>query len=144
MTKKPKKKKAKKKKRRKKPLLSRLKKQADKALSEYMRELTRQRFDDICPLCSIDNKSIQCCFHFISRRRAIIRWDDRNVIGACHTCNFNERRFPDVSRAWFIRHFGLDLYLELVDTAIEPFIPTKEYLYDIIEKYKKKLEELNV
>lgn len=127
-------------KRRKKPLLARLKKQADKALSEYVRAVTLRTFGK-CPICS--NGPIECCFHFISRKRQILRWDIRNVVGACHRCNFMERYFlSDISRAWLVRNWGANLYLDLVADAIKPFKPTVPYLEGIIATYEKKLEEL--
>ena len=88
--------------------IKRAAKKADKALSEYVRFLTLAEYGK-CPLCIIN--SIQCCFHFIRRRRKILRWDIRNVVGACHRCNYLEYRHPDPSRGWFIRKYGVDLYL---------------------------------
>ena len=131
--------KPKKKKRRKKPVLVRCQNKTDKALSKYIRALAKEKWG-ICPLCNVNE--IECCFHFISRRRKILRWDERNVVGACHTCNFIERRFPDLSRAWFIREYGVTLYLNLVDEAKQSFTPSVIYLEDKIEEYTKKLEEL--
>lgn len=114
-----------KKKRRKKPLIQRLKKQADEALSLYIREKTRQEFGK-CPLCGVGE--IECCFHFISRRRVALRWREDNVIGACHTCNWVERKFPDLSRAWFIRNRGVEAYLALVDQAARNWRPDNNFL----------------
>jgi len=129
-----------KKKRKKKPWRTVLSRKADKALSEYTREFTRRNYGDKCPLC--EKKPIQCCFHFITRRRKILRWNGRNVIGSCHTCNYIERYFPDLSRAWYIRMFGVDAYLGLVDAARKNFEPTKAYLEDIIAHYKESLKIL--
>jgi len=131
--------KKKKKKRRKKPAIVRLQNKADKALSRYMRTLSEKKYG-ICPICNV--KEIECCFHFISRRRKILRWDERNVVGACHTCNFIERRFPDLSRAWFIIENGVSLYLDLVVEAKKTFKPTTDYLEIKIAEYEKKLELL--
>jgi len=122
-------------KRRKKPLLKRLENQADRFLSLYVRAMAKKEFGN-CPLCGVN--PIQCCFHFISRRRKILRWDLRNVVGACHTCNWVERRWPDLSRAWFLRCYGLNLYLEIVEESKKSFVPTKEYLENIINTYKDK------
>lgn len=137
-------------KRRKKPVLFRLMKKADHALSQHVREETAKEYWGKCPLCGrgplIEHKptkkdprllvpAIQCCFHFIRRRRKILRWRKENVVGACNRCNYIEYRDPDLSRAWFIKMRGVDLYLRLVDESKESFEPTEEYLRGIIQKY---------
>lgn len=120
-------------------LLRRLMKKADKALSEYVRELAVRRFGK-CPLCN--ERPVQCCFHFVRRRRKVLRWDVRNVVGACHTCNYVEYRDPDLSRAWYIRRFGVERYLELVDKSREDFAPTEDYLVVAIMFFEAQLEKL--
>lgn len=127
---------AKKKKKRKIPArvqLRRLCKKADAALSLYVRELTSRMHGGKCPMCKVG--SVQCCFHFIRRKRKILRWEFKNVTGACHRCNYIEYRDPDLSRAWFIRRHGVELYLALVDKSKESFEPTPEYLQGIVDEY---------
>lgn len=128
------------KKRRKKPLLSRLEKKADRALSLYVRDRTRREFNELCPLCGTGK--IQACFHFVRRKRKAVRWDDRNVVGSCHRCNYLEYRFPDDSRAWYIRHYGVDAYLSVVDASTKPFTSTVEFLESVIRKYTNLLASL--
>jgi hypothetical protein len=114
-----------------------LKKKADESLSKYVRKQTTEKYGQ-CPLCKEDrNRPVQACFHFVRRRRAILRWDIRNCIGSCHGCNYVEYRNPDPSRAWFIREYGVDKYLKLVDESKKDFEVTKEYLEGIIKKYEK-------
>lgn len=120
-------------------LYRRWEKKADKALSEYVRERTKKMYGN-CPLC--EKKPVQCCFHFISRRRKILRWDARNVVGACHTCNYVEQNWPDLSRAWFIKKYGVDLYLSLVEESKQSFIPTQEYLESLVKSYQDLLRKL--
>lgn len=120
-------------------ILRGLHRKADKALSEYVREQTRWAYTK-CPLCL--TKPIQCCFHFVTRRKKILRWELANVVGACFTCNYIEQHFPDLSRAWYIRTYGAPAYLALVDQALKPFEPTEEYLRGIIDKYKLQLQAL--
>lgn len=133
-----------KRKRRKKPLLSRLKTKADKALSEYIRLQTKIEFGEKCPMC-FDGiiRPIQCAFHFVRRRRLAVRWNPLNLIGACHRCNYLEYRNPDPYRAWFIRKYGVDKYLGLVDESMKPFEPTTEFLEGLIGHFTERLEELN-
>jgi hypothetical protein len=85
---------------------------------------------------------IQACFHFVRRRRKILRWDLRNLIGSCHKCNWLEVRNPDPSRAAFIRARGVLLYLQLVDESIKPFDPSPEYLQGIIDLFTERLLDL--
>lgn len=128
-----------KRKRRKKTPLRKLEIKADKALSEYCRELTRLTYG-VCPICN--ERPIAHCFHFIPRKRKILRWDIRNVVGSCPTCNFVENQLPDISRAWFIREKGVELYLSLVDESKQYFESTEEYLQGIISKYTQALADL--
>lgn len=109
-----------------------LKRKADKALSLYIRKETITKYGN-CPLCT--SRPVQCMFHFISRKRAIVRWDKENVIGSCRTCNYTEQYFPDLSRAWYIRIYGVDKYLKLVHVAEQKFVPTANYLKEIIKRY---------
>jgi len=149
---------AKKKKKKTIPLrvrLKRLKIKADKALSEYAREVARREYDNKCPFCHRDpttpvwsekkkkwmnNRWV--CFHFISRRRKSVRWDETNVIGACSFDNAKERNYPDPYRAFYIRKFGVDKYLALVDKSIEAFEPTAEFLGGIVDEYVNRLKAL--
>jgi hypothetical protein len=131
-----------KKKKKKIPLrkqLSRAHKKADKALSEFVREVARQAAG-VCLICKVG--PIQCCFHFVRRGRKILRWDLRNVVGACNKCNFKEYRDPDLSRAWYIRRFGVEQYLELVDKSVQSYQPTLEELQQIIDTYTTMLKAI--
>lgn len=139
----------KKKKPRKIPLpvrISRLKKKADKALSEYVRAVTIAEYGK-CPLC-LDGveRPVEACFHFIRRKAAPwLRWVYENVIGSCHRCNWIEYRNPDPSRAWYIRRYGHERYLRLVDLA-HPANKSElgeNHLQTIVDKYTGLLLEIN-
>lgn len=107
--------------------IRRLEKKADAALSLYVRAKTIAEYKN-CPLCGIN--PVQASFHFIRRKRKILRWDFRNVVGSCHKCNWIEYRFPDPSRAWFIRRYGVDVYLKLVD---ESLVTKNQYTLEELE-----------
>ena len=131
-----------KKKKRKVPartILKRLKVKADKALSEYVRKQTTWAYA-LCPLCNVN--PVHHNFHFISRKRAILRWDIRNCIGSCKGCNLMENYWPDLSRAFYIRTFGVDQYLALVDESRKSFVPTPLYLQGIIDGYTEASSHL--
>lgn len=119
-----------------KKLLRRLEKKADKALSEYIRFVSTKEFD-LCALCM--KKPVQCSFHFISRRRKILRWSEINVWGMCNTCNFVERHWPDLSRVWFLKRYGLETYYALVEESKKSFTPTQEFLETTISTFTNKL-----
>ncbi len=137
--------------------LRRLEKKADRALSEFVRAKTIIEYNGKCPICErgplIPNKpcrrdprlevpAIQCCFHFIRRKRKVLRWDIRNVTGACHKCNWVEYRDPDLSRAWYIRKYGHEQYLAIVEESKQSFIPDVDFLERVIKGYEEDLAKL--
>ena len=135
---------AKKQKRKKKvnarKLLSRLHKKADAAISLYVRAVTKAEFGGKCSICLVN--PVENCFHFVRRRRKILRWDLRNLTGACHRCNYLEYRDPDPSRAWYIRRHGVEQYLAIVDESAKAFEPTVEYLQAIVDRFTSELESM--
>jgi len=108
---------AKKKKKKVVPMPTRMKraaKAAHKALSLYVRTVFIAEYNGKCPLCGVN--PIQALFHILrSKTVKILRYDIRNVIASCHKCNWIEYRNPDPSRAWYIRKYGVEQYLQLVD-----------------------------
>ncbi len=134
--------------------IRRLKRRADAALSDYARELAKVEYQGNCPLCGKDPtvpvlnkkgkviKNRWICFHFVRRRCKSVRWDLSNVIGACEFCNLREKGNPDTSRAWFIRRFGVEKYLRIVDKSAEPFEPDEQFLADVVQTFKTALSKL--
>jgi len=127
----------KKKKKKKVPLrklLRRLEKKADKVVSVYIRQRDSSVAKGKCIICK--ENPIQCAFHIIRRSRKILRWDTRNILGTCFRCNWLEYRNPDISRAFYIKTYGVDQYLRLVEESKQSFKSTVEYLQDVISKFK--------
>lgn len=120
-----------------KKLVAKLGRKATKVFNKYIRELWREK-DPICPLCK--KNPISCCFHMVSAQRKKTRYDEQNTLGACTPCNKYENYFSDLSRAWYIRTYGAEQYLNLVDRAKENFDFTIEYLQGIISKYEELLK----
>jgi hypothetical protein len=120
--------------------LRRLHKKADKAVSLYVRHITGLLTGGKCALCL--ERPVQACFHFIRRKRKILRWSPINLTASCHFCNYFEYRHPDPSRGWFIRNRGVVTYLKLIDESAKSFDPTPEYLQGIIDLYTQRLAEL--
>lgn len=116
-------------------ILKRLMSKADKALSVHVRKETIAKYT-LCPLCLI--KPVEVCFHFVSRRRKILRWSIDNVVGSCRTCNYVEQFLPDYSRCWYINQFGVEQYLAIVEKSKKDFVPTPEFLQGIIDNYTQK------
>jgi hypothetical protein len=121
-------------------IIRRLEKKADKAVSLYIRKRDSKVADNKCVICKVN--PIQCAFHIVRRGRKILRWDPRNIVATCHRCNYIEYRNPDISRAFFIREYGVELYLKLVDDSQNDFESTIENLEEIIKKFEKELKEL--
>lgn len=122
---------------------------ADKALSKYVRVSTVKEYNG-CPFCG---GPVEHCFHFVTRKRRVVRWLLLNVTGSCKVCNKLERYFPDVSRAWFIKRYGAGVYLDLVRRAQREWVSRTKmsreemeksirYLQAITKHYKEKLVAL--
>ena len=58
------------------------------------------------PLCG---KPTADCFHFFTRAKRSIRWDDRNAVGSCKGHNIiyeQDQAFIDDVRIWFVTRWG--------------------------------------
>jgi hypothetical protein len=121
---------------------------AHKAMSLYVRAVFEWEYGK-CPLCS--ERPIQAVFHILrSKYVKALRYDIRNVIGSCHKCNWMEYRNPDPSRAWYLRTYGIERYLQLVDEGrasreytIEDYEEIRGYyagLYKELTKKEPRLE----
>lgn len=141
MAKSPRKKKKRKKVVPKRKLLRRAAKAAHKAMSLYVRAKFELEYGK-CPLCK--DGPIQAVFH-IQRAKYVkkMRYDDRNVIASCHKCNWMEYRNPDPSRAWYIKTYGVEQYLKIVEEGKEDFEFTIEYYESVKADYETKLRALN-
>lgn len=121
-------------------LVSKLVRKATRVFNKYIRESAKIG-SELCPIC--ETNPVQVCFHIVTAKRRSTRFDERNVIGACVPCNYQENYWSDVSRAYYIRTYGVNQYLAIVDKSKEDFDFTVEYLEDIITRYGQKLKELN-
>lgn len=119
----------------KQPTIPALKKKADKAMSAWVLYIARGAK---CPICN--RNDVQCNSHLIRRGRSLTRWYSPNTYASCMGCNLYENFHPDVSRAWYIRKYGVEQYLNIVDMSMEKFVPDRKYLNEIINSYKKLLE----
>lgn len=135
--------------------IRRLMKKADRALSVFARADAIIKFAGKCPFCgrdpilpvpSKDGKKMRkngwVCFHFVRRRRKSVRWELINVVGACAFCNRIEVGNPDPYRAWYIRKFGHEQYLMLVDESAKTFEPDVAFLNSVVEKFTAAFKAL--
>jgi len=127
-------------KRKRLPSIPSLKRKADKALSKYVLAHAKSQWVYKCPVCQV--RPIKVCAHLISRKRTIIRWNSSNVYPCCGPCNWQERYYPDISRAWFIQNWGVNRYLDLVKVSRNKFEPTRRYLEALIRNYTARLLSL--
>lgn len=124
-----------------KKLVAKLTRKATKIFNKYIREKAKLN-NPVCPICKIN--PVQVCFHIVSAKRKSTRFDERNVLGACVPCNYQENYWSDVSRAYYIRTFGTEQYLSVVDKSKEDLVYTPEYLQNVIDTYQHKLANLPV
>ena len=143
-----------------KVILKKAEKRVYALLSKLIRAMTRIKYGGMCPLCKrgplvpmndrktgtvLQVPAIQCAFHFCrSKICKATRLELHNVIGSCFKCNWQEYREPDPSRAWFIKEYGAEAYLKLVEESQLEFEFTIEYLTRLEVKYTKMLEEFAV
>lgn len=90
-------------------------KEADKWFSILVRKITDKEYGGVCPLCGI--RPIQCCFHFVTRSKHIVRWDLRNAIGSCIIDNYKMEFNPHPYILWYIKKHGLEAYEQLINQS---------------------------
>lgn len=86
------------------------KKTMRRRLDNIVRQYVKLRDCNICQICYIhrDNTPLQSLdwSHYISRRYAILRWDQRNSIASCRKCHqqysdgFNKPMQEAIDRIW--------------------------------------------
>src|SRR3990167_8408797 len=84
----------------------------DALFSIFIRIRDKRIFGGMCPFCN--KRPIECCFHFITRSKYIVRWYENNAVGSCHGCNFNNEFNPALYIQWYINNRGKDAFDALV------------------------------
>lgn len=130
----------------KKVSVSALTKKADKIFSEYIRTRDNLKTSGtlekgVCITCWETSHSIQC-WHFITRARKSVRWNEYNANGQCPWCNC----------WWWWRQYehwlAIDnkYWLWTAETILKisnsDFKLTREYLESIIKEFSEKLDKL--
>lgn len=117
-----------------KTLINRL----DDAFSNLVRRKTIKKYGGRCPFCFIN--PVECVFHFITRSKYSIRWDERNAIGSCRACNFRNKFDPHNFIVWYIKHNGVDSYIDLVKRGNKPADFSTTDLEDKYSEIEKRLQ----
>lgn len=117
------------KKRVKKPSLPKLMKKADKVFSEWI----RNRDNHQCVVCG--STYIVQNGHLIARGKKATRFDEKNCNAQCSSCNYKHNFEPQHYTSWFIKKYGEQEYLNLVELSktIKKF--NRYELEELIEKY---------
>ncbi len=108
--------------------------------SFFIRTRDKRANAGLCFYCEL--RPIDCAMHRIKRGKRATKYDERNVDGGCHSCNFEDKHNPQKFDAIFIRKKGLPLFLELVDLGAKECNRSR---VDIVEKtdfYKSRVQNL--
>ena len=108
-----------------------------KKLDEVVREICRKR-DKSCVTCG-STEALQCS-HLIGRNRKTVRWNLVNVNMQCSRChcyhhNQSEQRYT----RWFIAHYGLIVYDDLVKLSEQVDRRTIYELYGLLEDLERMI-----
>ena len=68
----------------------------------------------LCPMCPFCGKNTEHCFHFVTRAKYSVRWDERNAVGSCAGCNLRYEYDPHFAVTWYINRCGLPAYEQLI------------------------------
>lgn len=85
---------------------------------------------------------IECCFHFITRSKHSVRWDERNAVGSCRGCNFTMEFNPHPYINWYISKYGLVAYEALFRDSNKIAKFENGQLEDMIEVFKNKISSV--
>jgi 5-methylcytosine-specific restriction endonuclease McrA len=123
----------------KKPSRKTIVNKLDKVFSEYIRRRYAKNGIAECVTCGKKDhwKNLQAG-HFMSRKHYATRWDEENVEVQCMACNVY--RYGE--QYLFAKHLGQEKADELLAKS-RTMVKLKDWeLEEMIEKYKKKLLEL--
>ena len=79
----------------------------DSLFSSYIRMRDKRKNSGRCTFCF---KPIACCFHFVTRAKHSVRWDDRNAVASCFGCNYRYEFDPHFAIQWYIAKHGQEAY----------------------------------
>ncbi len=87
-----------------------LRKRLIKALDKTFSLVVRAK----CSKCTFCSGPVEHCFHFVTRAKYSVRWDERNATGSCAGCNYRYEFDPHFAIQWYLSFNGLTAYEQLV------------------------------
>jgi hypothetical protein len=122
------------------------------AKKQTRRQLLVKELDDLVSQYVVmrDGRCVCCgstshleCGHYITRRKSILRFDDRNCNCQCRDCNLKHEHFPYVYEGYMRRNYGDRVLDELERMAnINAWRWELYELEAFISVYKRKIEAL--
>jgi hypothetical protein len=111
-------------------------KKLDATFSLYIRGRDRNK----CFTCG--SQQNPTCGHLITRAKYSVRWDARNALCQCASCNLRHEFDSHIFTIKWIEKFGLPAYKQLVrDGAISHKFTDTE-LEELVDYFKEKLATL--
>ena len=106
--------------------------------------LIRAAFDEKCHACEVrmPRKQLQCC-HFVSRTKSITRYDLRNMLPGCPTCNMYTPHHvwnlgKSINNIW--GENMTETLLDIAGISLKMNNNDRREIYDIYQKALEKLE----
>lgn len=93
-----------------------IERQLDKLFSKRIRGRDKVAFVS-CPFHAVGGSPIEVCFHFITRAKRSVRWDELNAVGSCYNCNDlyeKDVSFMRFIKEWYKSNYGPEAWQELV------------------------------
>ena len=124
--------------------LKSLKAELDRVFSVYVRRRGSENGIAACVSCGAKMpwQRIQAG-HYVRRQHLATRWDEKNCWPQCFACNVWRRGNYAAYSAWLIKTKGADFPRILVDLASKPSSLKRSDLEELLNHYKKQLDNLH-
>jgi len=123
----------------KQPSIKRLKKEADRVFSIYI----RMRGKGVCFICGVRKQWKEMdCGHYISRNHLATRYDERNCQCSCKRCNIFMGGNLTSFAIKLIKRYGGNILQELDTLKNKPIKMTISDYQALIDLYNSKIKKL--
>lgn len=127
------------------------KKKADTITQAKLDQMTswliRAAFEEKCHACEVQmpRKQLQCC-HFVSRTKSMTRYDVRNMLPGCPTCNMYTPHHvwnlgKSINKIW--GNNMTETLLEISATSLKMNNNDRRQIYDIFKSALERIESGN-
>ena len=123
-------------KRKKLPSLAKLKRRLDILFSQWIRKRDQRSADGYGPCVTCGTFSKLQASHFIPRQHLAVRWDERNVHGACAYCNCWQHGNLIAYTLYMQNRYGQDVVDELMRLKRTTVKMTRSDYETLLEKYR--------